>query len=144
MKTALVIDQYDCVREVLCEELADEGYEVIGIKEISAIQETISTSRPDLVVLDFYINSHERWDVLQKIKRKNPTLPVIIYTGYCGYARDPRMALADGFVVKSALFDEIKRTVAAVIHREPSFSGRMDRVAGYPAQAPGLDIVRPH
>jgi DNA-binding NtrC family response regulator len=141
MKKALVIDQYDCVREVLQEELEDEGFNVIGKKDVSAIQEAISFFKPDLVVLDFYIDKHERWDVLQNIKRNNPYLPVIIYTGYCGYARDPRMALADGFVIKSAIFDGIKRTIAAVADRRSSSPEGMEHVERYPAQAPGHDNI---
>ncbi len=64
-------------------------------------------SKPDLVLLDLYLNGFEGWDVLHEIKRQYPYLPVLIVTAYDNYAQDPRLSQADGYIVKD--FDAIGR-----------------------------------
>jgi len=54
---------------------------------------------------------------LAKIKRAAPNLPVLIFSAYDSYTEDPRLAQADGYVVKDIeSMAGLKQTVDAVLH----------------------------
>jgi DNA-binding NarL/FixJ family response regulator len=55
---------------------------------------------------------------LHNIKKKDPHLPVIIYTAYDSYREDPRLSEADGYLIKSIALDELKNKIANVLSRK--------------------------
>ena len=80
----------------------------------------LENSKPDLVLLDLFLNGFEGWNVLHEIKRKDPHLPVLIVTAYDTYADDPRLSQADGYMVKSFVhLDELKHKIADVLGQKP-------------------------
>ena len=115
MATILIIDSYSCVRELLHEELSAEGYMVAGTADISAVRELVVSTEPDLVILDLYLEKQTRWDLLCDIKDHNPHLPVLVFSAFGGYAKDPRLSQADAFIIKSIFFDELKRKIAELL-----------------------------
>jgi CheY-like chemotaxis protein len=116
MPNILIVDDQRYVRELLSEELTDEGYRVSCAGDAESIWTCLKDSPPDLVLLDLYLNGFEGWEILEDIKREIPHLPVIIVTAYDSYAEDPRLAQAAGYVVKSFIsFGELKQKIADVI-----------------------------
>ena len=116
MPNILIVDDQRYVRELLSEELTDEGYRVSCAGDAESIWTCLKDSPPDLVLLDLYLNGFEGLEILEDIKREVPNLPVIIVTAYDSYADDPRLALAAGYVVKSFIsFGELKQKIADVI-----------------------------
>ena len=112
----MIVDDQRYVRELLSEELTDEGYRVSCAGDAESIWTCLKDSPPDLVLLDLYLNGFEGWEILQDIKREVPNLPVIIVTAYDSFADDPRLAQAAGYVVKSFnSFGELKQKIADVI-----------------------------
>jgi DNA-binding NarL/FixJ family response regulator len=76
----------------------------------------------------------DRWDVLEAVKKEIPHLPVLIFSAYEGYLKDPRMALADGFVMKSFCFEKLKAKVAEVLQRKLILNAEGEKAAGINAQ----------
>ena len=113
MASILIIDDQPYIQEFFSHELMDEGYSVDGVADAESVKVYLETSKPDLVVLDLFLNGFEGWNVLHEIKRKDPHLPVLIVTAYDTYADDPRLSQADGYMVKSFThFDELKHKIA--------------------------------
>ena len=119
MANILIIDDQLWVREFLVEELTCEGYQVGAISDVKSIQENLTVSLPDLVLLDLYLDGTDGFGVLSDIKRREPSLPIIIFTAYDTYVDDPRLSQADGYVIKSFRLDELKQKVADVLKRKP-------------------------
>ena len=116
MVNILIVDDQPHLQELLCEELADEGYGVEGAGDAESVRRHIRDSKPDLVLLDLYLNGFEGWDLLSDIKSKYPKLPVLIVTAYDNYADDPRLAEADGYLVKNfGALGKLKQKIADVI-----------------------------
>jgi len=136
MGKILILDEYSSVRELSSAELGNEGHLVVPIGEPSLIRELIKTLQPDLLLLDLHLGGVDRWDVLETVKKEDPHLPVLIFSAYGGYPKDPRMALADGFVMKSFYFEKLKQKVAELLRREliPKAGGarRLRSISGYP------------
>ncbi len=119
MANILIVDDQPYFRELLSEELTQEGYRVSGIGDAESIHGHLTDSLPDLVVLDLCLDGFEGWEVLRIIKRKDPNLPVLIVTAYDSFADDPRVSQADGYVVKSFVaLDELKQKIADVLEQK--------------------------
>ena len=88
MANILVVDDQPCVRELISEELAQEGHRVSSVSDAKLIWQHLTDSRPDLVLLDIYLDGCTRWDLLRDIKNRDPDLPVFIFTAYDGFAED--------------------------------------------------------
>ena len=116
MANILIVDDQPYVREFLSEELAHEGYRIESVGDAQSIWRHLKDSRPDVVLLDLYLNGFEGWDVLCDIKRKEPKLPVLILTAYDSFEEDPRLSEADGYVIKSFdALDKLKQKIAGVL-----------------------------
>ncbi len=118
MGKILILDEYSSVRELTSAELANEGHLVVPIGKPCLITELINSLDPDLLLLDLHLCGVDRWDVLDAVKKEVPHLPVLIFSAYAGYLKDPRMALADAFVMKSFRFEKLKAKVTEVLKRK--------------------------
>ena len=122
MARILIVDDQKCIREVLSEELSSEGYQITMAGDAESVKGHLRFSQPDLVLLDLYLDGPDGIPVFHDLKRQYPGLPVIIFTAYDSYAEDPRLCEADGYIIKSSIFDELKEAIALVL-AESSESG---------------------
>ena len=119
MPNVLIVDDQKCIRELVAEELIREGYQVAGVGNAAeSINGHLRAFRPDLVLLDLYLDGPEGCNVLGDIKRQDPNLSVIIFTAYDSYLDDPRLSQADDYVIKSVCLDELKQKVANALNRK--------------------------
>jgi DNA-binding response OmpR family regulator len=118
MANILIVDDQACVRQLLSEELTDEGYRVTSVGDAESAKAHLKASQADLVLLDLYLDGPDGWDVLRDIKRQDPYLPVIIVTAYDSFRDDPRLSLAEGYVIKSTDFRELKQEIANALRRK--------------------------
>ena len=120
MPGILIVDDQPCVRALLSEELVDEGYRVEGLGDAESVRTRLRFTRPDLVLLDLYLDGPDGWELLRDIKRQDPELPVLIVTAYDSFVDDPRLSQADGYFVKSLDFTDLKQKIADLLRRKPS------------------------
>ena len=115
MATILVVDDQACVRELISEELVSDGHRVAMAGDVESVKGHLKFSQPDLVLLDLFLDGPDGIGALHYIKGRYSGLPVIIHTAYDSYREDPRLSGADGYVIKSCVFDELKETIAIVL-----------------------------
>jgi DNA-binding response OmpR family regulator len=111
MAEILVVDDQPYIGELLADELADEGHHVTCVQDADYLMSFLEESRPDVVLLDLYLEGFEGWNLLDKIKRYDPSLPVLILSAYDSFADDPRLAEADGYVIKDINTDQLKQKI---------------------------------
>jgi two-component system response regulator (stage 0 sporulation protein F) len=121
-KVLIVGDQL-CVQRLLTEELTLEGYYVASSGDAGSAKRRLSSFRPDVVILDLYLDGPDGFALFEDIKRNYPNLSVIVLTAYNSYRDDPRLAEADGYVVKSIALDELKQKIADVLGRKALSEG---------------------
>lgn len=138
MTKILIVDDQQCIRDLLSEELLCEGYRVASVGDAESVIGHLRFSRPDLVLLDLYLDGPDGWEVLNDIKRQDPHLPVIIVTAYDSFTDDPRLSQAEGYVIKSACFDELKQKIVDVLGPETA-ARAMDEAKSH---LPQFGIVR--
>lgn len=80
----LVVDDEADIRELVSGVLEDEGYHPRSAGDADATLAALAERRPSLVLLDVWLQG-SRLDGLQllgEIKRRDPTLPVIVFSGH--------------------------------------------------------------
>lgn len=80
----LIVDDERDIRELVSGVLSDEGYECRTAGDSTAALEAIDERRPSLVLLDVWLHGSamDGLEVLDEIKKREPALPVIIFSGH--------------------------------------------------------------
>ena len=112
MAKILLVDDQTCIQHFYQEELTECGYDVTVASDAYAAIAKLEAFKPDVVVLDLFLEGPKGWEVLDLIKNRNVCLPVIIITAYDSYRDDPRLKKADGYVIKSFNLTELKQRIS--------------------------------
>jgi two-component system nitrogen regulation response regulator NtrX len=80
----LVVDDEADIRELVAGVLEDEGYAVRSAADSSGALDAIDERRPSLVLLDVWLQGSklDGLQLLEQIKRRDPTLPVLMISGH--------------------------------------------------------------
>ena len=80
----LVVDDEADIRELVAGVLEDEGYSVRSAADSTAALEAIEERRPSMVLLDVWLQGSrlDGLQLLQEIKRRDPSLPVLLISGH--------------------------------------------------------------
>ncbi len=80
----LIVDDERDIRELVAGVLSDEGYECRTAGDSSAALAAVDARRPSLVLLDVWLHGSpmDGLEVLDEIKKREPGLPVIIFSGH--------------------------------------------------------------
>ena len=116
MAKVLILDSHSSFRELLKEEFLSDGYQVEAIGEVESLEEKIQTIEPDICLFDPYLDGRYWWGIPENIKQMNPHLPVLIFTACDEPRRDPRLSQAEGMIMKSVNFENLKKKVTEVLN----------------------------
>ncbi|MBW2062039.1 MAG: response regulator [Deltaproteobacteria bacterium] len=114
-KKILIVDDEEHIRFLYSEELSDEGYEVVTTESGYKLLEKIEHEKPDLVVLDIKMIDYNGLDLLQEIRNKYYSLPVILCTAYDTFKEDIKSIAADHYVIKSFDLTELKSKIVTAL-----------------------------
>lgn len=78
----LVVDDEETIRLSLKEALSEEGHEVIEARNCEEAFKKIEDVLPDLILVDLRMPGMNGMTLLEKVKVKDPTMLVIVMTGY--------------------------------------------------------------
>jgi two-component system nitrogen regulation response regulator NtrX len=80
----LVVDDEADIRELVSGVLEDEGYEVRTAADSTQTLDAIEDRRPSMVLLDVWLQGSrlDGLQLLQEIKRRDPTIPVLMISGH--------------------------------------------------------------
>ena len=80
----LVVDDEADIRELVSGVLEDEGYSVRTAADSTQTLDAIEERRPSMVLLDVWLQGSrlDGLQLLQEIKRRDPTIPVLMISGH--------------------------------------------------------------
>ena len=125
MATILLVDDEEPALSFMAAMLRDAGYEVREAQKLQAAHAIIDRGEADIVVLDVQLPDGYGPDLLERLHREQPGMPVIMVTGY----GDIEMAVeamklgAQDFIQKPIDFNRLRGAVekaaeAVALHRE--------------------------
>ncbi len=117
MKKILLVDDDTHIRDLVKQELREEGYQILTAsdgKEALALLMS-EFEKPDLVILDLRMAEMNGLDTIDFILKLKFKFPVIIFSSYGNYRNDPSAMLADAYVVKSSDLSELKQKVRELV-----------------------------
>ena len=120
MANILIVDEQKWVLDLFSEGLTRDGHQVSVTNDVESVRENVFSFNSDFVLLNLYLKAgFSVWDVLQDIKRQDPQLPVVIVAAHDTYLHDPRLALANGHVVKTCFApDELKQKISNALSQK--------------------------
>lgn len=114
MKKIFIFDDYASIRELLAEELAADGNMIVAIGKPEFVGEAVTAFCPDLVIMDLYTRGGIRWDLLEDLKARIPSTPVLLFTAF--HPQEiPRLNRADAWVKKSFVFEGLKQKIGEIL-----------------------------
>ncbi len=117
----LVVEDDAAIRRGLVDTLRYAGFDLLECDNGRAAVELALESEIDLVLLDVMLPGMDGFSVLERLRRSQPTLPVIMVTARGG-EEDRVRGLTDGaddYVVKPFSAKELLARVEAVLRRSP-------------------------
>jgi two-component system response regulator AtoC len=119
--TRMLVAEDDAVaRDLLCEILRADGFDVEAVDDGAGAIERASTGRYDLVLSDVRMERAGGFDVLRAFTEKAPSTPVILITAF-GDVTGAMEAIQRGaydYVSKPFNVEELRLTVARAIERK--------------------------
>ena len=82
MNTVWIVDDDDSIRWVLERALAREGFVVRSFGAAKEVLAALETSQPQVLVSDIRMPGQSGIDLLQTVRLKAPSMPVIIMTAF--------------------------------------------------------------
>ncbi len=118
MEKILIIDDDKDLCFVLKRFLSKHGFEVIEATSGKAALDILENVKPDLILCDFRLEDMSGSSILKRIKELNPSVPVIIITGYSNIktAVEVMKLGAMDYVTKPLLPDEILLTIRKALN----------------------------
>ena len=119
MSRILVIDDEEVIRELMCEILERAGHETIGATTSQQALELIADHEIALVVSDIVMPGLTGLELLEEVRARRPSLPVILVTGAGTYENLSQAVArgADGLVIKPFSHADLQNAVAAALER---------------------------
>jgi DNA-binding NtrC family response regulator len=136
--TRMLVAEDDAVaRDLLCEILRSDGFEVEAVDDGAGAIERAGTGRYDLVLSDVRMERAGGFDVLRAFSEKAPSTPVILITAF-GDVTGAMEAIQRGaydYVSKPFNVEELRLTVARALERK-RLSAEAQTTTGGAAQKP--------
>ncbi len=111
MAHILIIDDDESIRFLVQEELSLDGHRVSAADGGASGLQAVRDHTPDVVILDIKMPGMDGLEVLRRIKREHPQLPVLLFTAYSDYRDQAADCGAEGYLIKSADFSPMKAAV---------------------------------
>jgi Response regulators consisting of a CheY-like receiver domain and a winged-helix DNA-binding domain len=119
MVRILIVEDNANIGKLMSERLRMEGYETALVSDGRAALDYLSDRRADLVVSDIMMPGLDGYALTEKIRARDPALPILIVTAKDSYD-DKRRGFslgADDYLVKPIDINELALRVAALLRR---------------------------
>lgn len=115
MKKVLVVEDETSIRNLYKEELIDEGYGVVTAGNGLEGYELFKKEHPDLITIDLKMPEMNGIELLDKIRKEDKNIPIIIYSAYSEFTQNFSTWAANEYLVKSSDLTEFKSKVRELL-----------------------------
>lgn len=131
METIIIADDHPLTLNGISQFVTSLGYKVTGAyaNGITACNNML-TLQPDYCILDISMPGMSGLEVLEKIRSRNKTMKIILYTMYHDTALFEKAKSLDvnGYVLKDFALEELKDCLAYLRYKKQWFTPRLNEV----------------
>jgi CheY-like chemotaxis protein len=122
MSKILVVDDSETIHLLLKNILTEEGFDVIGVWSAEEALKTLTTMKPDLILLDVKLPDIDGFELVKLLRRQatHRLVPIIMITGTAIDAKQKALGLrngADDYLAKPFEPEELLERMRAVLRR---------------------------
>lgn len=121
-RSALVVDDSNLNRQIIIEYLKAKDFSILEAEDGEQALMQISSGKPDIVLLDLIMPIMDGFEVLEKLKESNNSVPVIVITAYLKgntYQRCKDLG-ARGFLNKPVKMQELFNLISSILENNTS------------------------
>lgn len=138
MRTILVVEDYDDVRQMLKVLLESERFRVLEAASGAEALEVLEEERPDVILMDLALPGLDGFEAIRRIRaidgfQNTPIIVLTAYTGPSTYETAIR-AGSDYFMAKPIDFDELASLLREILFEGNSRVHRASSQRAVPAQ----------
>jgi DNA-binding response OmpR family regulator len=100
MSKALIIGDTPGLKKQLSDGIFEEQHYIQYAGKAEEAMEKFRSLKPNIVLFDTKFQEDERWDLLRRLKREAPNVPVLIVSALENFSNDPLIDEADGYAIK--------------------------------------------
>jgi two-component system cell cycle sensor histidine kinase/response regulator CckA len=112
LRTVLVIDDEDLVRDVVARMIEDLGYAALTASDGATGLQLVANEQVDAVLVDLTMPRMSGAEVISQLRKTRPDMPIILCTGYDRDRRGPVDATA--YLPKPFRIEALERTLATI------------------------------
>ena len=114
----LAVDDEKGITDLLCKFFSDLGFHITSVNTGDEALKAIQSDKPDIVFLDITLGTVSGLDILEKIKRIDPSIKVIMLTvhGKKEMMDKAKELGADEYIRKPFSMDYLEKIVLMKIH----------------------------
>ena len=109
MKYVAIVDDDPRLRELIRDELIDEGVEAVVCSDGEALLELLDQQQIDLILLDLMMPKMDGLTCLQRLRERGNVVPVLVVTAFNedNKRREAKALGARDFILKPDLFERL-------------------------------------
>jgi DNA-binding response OmpR family regulator len=115
----VVIEDYDALREAMCDVLSKDGHEVVGVAMAEDVEDERTGFVSDLYIVDLNLPGEDGFSLAQRIRRSQPEVGIVIVSARS--AVDDRIggykSGANIYLTKPLSLDELRAVVDSFVQR---------------------------
>lgn len=115
----VVIEDYDALRDAMCDVLSQDGHEVVGVAMAEDVDDERTGSVSDLYIVDINLPGEDGISLAQRIRRSQPGAGIVIVSARS--AVDDRIggykSGANIYLTKPLSLDELRAVVDSFVQR---------------------------
>lgn len=119
MAKILIAEDDETMRSLLQTLLEFEGYEVAHLNYLESIDQVlraIGELKPDIVLLDVYLNRLDGFELLRRMRSKDELRPIrVLLSSGRELSREANTAGADGFILKPYMPDDLIKKIETIL-----------------------------
>ena len=126
MSKILVVEDEKHLRLLYRMDLEREGHVVVTAAHGAEGLRLFASELPDLVVLDIRMPGMDGLDAMGRMLGRNPTIPIVLNSGYSSYKNTFLSWAADAYVIKSSDTGELRAKIRELLERKREATGLSD------------------
>ncbi|CUB06431.1 response regulator [Marinomonas fungiae] len=118
-KTLLIVDDEPDIRHLLCDALAQKGYQVLDAENGAHMWRCLEVQPVDLVLMDLYLQEEDGLQLAREVRERFDDMPIMMLTGK-GDETDRILGLelaADDYMMKPFNLRELTARIHALLRR---------------------------